>query len=150
MKYLATLLCALAMLAAIVAQAAESKDTSAITAKPMTIKGGKSARMSVVFNHTSHFNQGLKDCESCHHASPSDDPTVSCTVEGCHEAPGARERDPAGMFMAFHSKDERSCYGCHSALAAKDPKAHPEFKGCRPCHMSPGARKAMEARLQKK
>ena len=47
------------------------------------------------------------------------------------------------LFMAYHSPDtDRSCYGCHRKLAGK----YPNFKGCRPCHMSPQAREAAAAK----
>ncbi len=64
---------------------------------------------------------------------------MPCTNEDCHSIKGARERDPMSMVMAYHDPgSDRSCYGCHKKEAAR----HPEFRGCRPCHISPMARAA--------
>lgn len=137
MKYMITLLFALAVLWAVAAQASEPKGV-AKTRRPIAIEGGTSPRMTVMFTHKTHTGSGIK-CQHCHHESSGTSPYSSCR-EACHSIPGARERDPMSMFMAFHSGDtDRSCYGCHSSLALKDPQKYPDFYGCRPCHMSPEA-----------
>lgn len=140
MKYLTALLLTLAFLWAGDAQAREvSKGIMKIIKNPMEIKGGESSRMNVMFRHQSHQGKGIA-CKHCHHESSSDTAYSSCTQE-CHATPGARERDTMSMFMAFHAREtDRSCYGCHTQLAEKDPKKYSSFKGCRPCHMSPQAR----------
>ena len=143
MKYLAAFLVALTLLWIGGAQANESKGLG-IKNSPIVIEGGESQRMTVVFNHKSHRNIGVS-CKNCHHETSGDTPFSSCR-EDCHATPGARERDPMSMFMAFHAKGtDRSCYGCHSRLAAESPAKYPQFKGCRPCHMSPQAREAAAA-----
>ena len=145
MKYLTALLFALPLIWAGGAQAAESEETMGkIKNNPIEIAGGTSPRMTVIFSHKSHSGKGIS-CKNCHHESSSDTAFSSCT-EACHATPGARERDPMSMFMAFHAKNtDRSCYGCHSRLAEKSPALYPGFKGCRPCHMTPAARADAEA-----
>lgn len=103
--------------------------------KPIDMNFGASPRMAVIFNHSSH--KKVK-CRTCHHIENDEGKRfVNCTIEECHSITGARERDPMSMFMAYHAKGtDRSCYGCHKQEAA----THPEFKGCRPCHMSPQTR----------
>lgn len=102
---------------------------------PIEMNYGASPRMYVVFNHNTH--KDVK-CRICHHiATDKGKRFVNCTIEECHSVAGARQRDPLSMFMAYHARGtDRSCYGCHKMEAA----SHPEFKGCRPCHMSPMAR----------
>ena len=132
MRYLTLFLVALLFAGAAVAQSAEPRKGSPKN-YPILIEGGESSRMSVVFSHKTHKGKGFT-CKQCHHESSSSTPYSSCT-EDCHATPGARERDPMSMFMAFHSKEsDRSCYGCHNMLAEKHPGAYPSFKGCRPCH----------------
>ena len=141
MKYVTLLLLALSLMCAGAAQARDIKEMSQVIKKPIEIPGGTSARMSVMFPHTAH--KGI-NCMHCHHEVGSDSRYVACTE--CHATPGARERDPMSMFMAFHSKNgDRSCLGCHKKLAAENPDKFPQFKGCRPCHMSPAAREAAAA-----
>ena len=143
MRYLATLLVILAFVWVGEAQADKPKGMGAIKNNPILIEGGSSARMSVVFSHRAHMDKGFS-CKTCHHESSSNTPYSSCR-EACHSTPGASERDPMSMYMAFHAKGtNRSCLGCHSMLAARDPAAYPSFKGCRPCHSAEG-RAAAEA-----
>ena len=141
MKYMPLLLLALSLVWAGAALARDAELPAAIQ-KPMTIDGGTSERMSVVFNHTTHAKY---KCALCHHESSGGDANVACAE--CHSTPGARERDPMSMFMAFHSKgSDRSCVGCHTKAAQDAPDAYAAtFKGCRPCHLAPTARKAIEA-----
>ncbi len=107
--------------------------------KPMELKNAKSQKMWVTFKHATHKSI---QCDVCHHLEPTDaaSPYVSCGAgEECHYIKGGKSRDVQSMFWAFHAKDaERSCYGCHRSLKDR----HPDFKGCRPCHMSPQAAKA--------
>lgn len=116
---------------------ADAKEAQA-PQKPIELKDAASPRMHVFFNHASHKKI---ECDFCHHAEPSDatSPYVSCGAsEECHYIKGRKERDVQSLFQAYHDKKaERSCYGCHRSLADK----HPSFKGCRPCHMSPQAKK---------
>lgn len=148
MKYLATVLFAMTLLWVGGAIANENGGMGAIKNKPIVIEGGESARMTVVFTHKSHRNIGVS-CIHCHHDSSSNTPYSSCRE--CHSTPGARERDPLSMFMAFHSREtNRSCYGCHVQLAEQDPQKYPRFKGCQPCHMSPQARAAAAAAKEAK
>jgi hypothetical protein len=143
MRHLTILLFALAVLAGGVAQADESGKPGRIKNNPIIIKGGESRLMSVVFSHKSHRDKGF-NCKNCHHESSADIPYSSCREE-CHAVPGARERDSMSMFMSFHARGtDRSCYGCHSRLAAESPDSYPAFKGCQPCH-STSARLALEA-----
>ena len=139
MKYVTLLLLALSLVCAGAAQARDIKEMSQVIKKPIEIPGGTSPRMSVMFPHTAH--KGI-NCMHCHHEVGSDSRYVACTE--CHATPGARERDPMSMFMAFHSKNgDRSCYGCHSQKAQENPaKYGAKFKGCRPCHMAASARDA--------
>ncbi len=131
MKYMPLLLLALSLVWAGAALARDAELPAAIQ-KPMTIDGGTSERLSVVFNHTSHAKY---KCALCHHESSGGDANVACAE--CHSAPGPRERDPMSMFMAFHSPNagDRSCMGCHKRLAKEKPtKYGKSFQGCRPCH----------------
>lgn len=136
MKYLVISLCALTVIVAGAALAADAGDTPKAPKKPLALQHGTSKRMHVMFNHASH-----KDvpCAQCHHDTPDPaKPYVSCTSNDCHVTPGPRERDTMSMFVAYHAKDtDRSCYGCHKQVA----KDHPGFSGCRPCHMNPQAGK---------
>ena len=142
MKYVIPLLAALLLCWAAAAQAAPADQPNGMGAmknQPIEIEGGTSPRMTVIFAHKSHKDIS---CKNCHHETSGDTPYSSCR-EACHATPGARERDPMSMFMAFHAKGtSRSCYGCHNELAATDPAKYSSFKGCRPCHMSPQAREA--------
>lgn len=106
--------------------------------KPITMDYGTSPLLAVVFNHSTH--KKVK-CRTCHHMEDNQGKRfVKCTIKECHSTPGARQRGPLSMFMAYHARDtDRSCYGCHKMEAA----THPEFKGCRPCHMSPMSRQAI-------
>lgn len=141
MKTLVITLFALTFLWAGGAQARSVKEMSQAIKEPIEIEASGSKRMNVMFPHTAH--KGIS-CFHCHHEEGSDGRYVACTE--CHATPGARERDPMSMFMAFHSKNsDRSCLGCHKKLAAENPGKFPQFKGCRPCHMSPAAREAAEA-----
>lgn len=108
---------------------------------PILMDYGASKRFAVTFNHSSHKNV---KCRICHHMNDAEGKRfVDCTIEPCHSQPGARLRNPESMFMAYHAPGtERSCYGCHYMNRA----SHPEFRGCRPCHMSPQARQAMETK----
>ena len=141
MKYVTLLLFALAVLCTGAAQARDIKEMAQIIKKPIEIPGGSSARMSVMFPHTAH--KGI-NCMHCHHEVGGDSRYVACTE--CHSTPGARERDSMSMFMAFHAKDtDRSCYGCHTKKALENPAKYGEkFKGCRPCHMAPSTRAAVD------
>lgn len=148
MKYLTMLLFVLVLLCAGYVWAEEPFDMTVIS-KPIIIKGGTSQLMNVTFNHKSHRKVGNNiPCQQCHHETSADIPYSSCT-ESCHTEPGARERDPMSMFMAFHSPDpERSCYGCHTNLAQQNPEKYPQFQNCRPCHVSPEARKELARNAQ--
>jgi len=142
MKYLTALL---VMLTFVLAGNAQGGDPGpgAIKNNPIVIEGGASKRMSVIFSHKSHKSKGF-NCLQCHHESSSNSPYSSC--RDCHSEPGAQERDPMSMFMAFHAKDtDRSCYGCHTMLAEKHPNAYPSFKGCRPCHSTSAREAALDA-----
>lgn len=140
MKYLITLLFALGLACAGFAHAKEARSPSKIKNNPIVLEGGKSKLMSVVFSHKAHYGKGFS-CITCHHESSTDTPYSSC--RDCHSEPGANERDPMSMFMAFHAKGtNRSCYGCHTMLVEKNPGGYPLFKGCRPCHTPGSADKA--------
>lgn len=120
-----------------IADAADSGNLLSIR-KPIDMNYGSSPRFAVIFNHSTH--KTVK-CRTCHHiATENGKRFVKCTIEACHSIPGARQRDPLSMFMAYHARGtDRSCYGCHKAEAA----THPQFVGCRPCHMSPLTRKEL-------
>lgn len=137
MRYFVIALFVFALLGAAEVQAKENQGILFKYKQPIELNDGTSKLMHVTFNHTTH--KGIK-CASCHHEGLPENRYASCTNEMCHSLKGARERDPMSLFMAYHSPDERSCYGCHKKEAAN----HPEFRGCRPCHMSPQAREAME------
>lgn len=96
---------------------------------PINLDYGQYPLLYVVFNHSTH--KDVK-CRVCHHkATPSGNRFVACTTAGCHPLPGARERVPGSMFMAYHSLGKkRSCYACHLSEAA----SHENFRGCQPCH----------------
>ena len=139
MKTLVITFFALTLLCAGGAQARSVKEMADVIKKPIEIEASGSKRMNVMFPHTAH--KGIS-CFHCHHEEGGDGRYVACTE--CHATPGARERDPMSMFMAFHSKNgDRSCYGCHSQKAQENPvKYGAKFKGCRPCHMAASAREA--------
>ncbi|MGJ3522320.1 formate dehydrogenase subunit gamma cytochrome c-553 [Nitratidesulfovibrio sp. D1] len=144
MKYLVISLFAVTLLVAGAALAADAGDAAKAPKKAIELKHGTSKRMHVMFNHATHKDVA---CEQCHHDTPDPaKPYVSCTNDDCHATPGPRERDTMSMFVAYHAKDtDRSCYGCHKQMA----KDHPEFSGCRPCHMSPQAKKDAAAAKKK-
>lgn len=142
MRYLVIALLVFALFGAATAQAQSSapaakKGPLHTFKQPIKLDDGTSRLMHVTFNHTSHKN--IK-CVTCHHEGLPDNRYAPCSNELCHSIKGARERDPMSLFMAYHSPDERSCMGCHQKEAAN----HPEFRGCRPCHMSPQTRAALE------
>ena len=100
--------------------------------QPIEIHAGKSPRMNVFFAHTVH--KGI-ECGYCHHNVSATGRYVPCAT--CHCTPGARERAPISMFMAYHAKgNARSCLGCHMRFATDESKYSSKFRGCRPCHMS--------------
>ena len=133
MRYFVVALFVLSLLCAVQAQAQETRGNLNTIKKPIELNDGTSKRMYVMFRHSSH--KDVK-CRTCHHEGLPGNRYASCTNEDCHSIKGARERDPMSLFMAYHSPDtDRSCYGCHRKLAGK----YPNFKGCRPCHMSPQA-----------
>lgn len=138
MKYLATLLLALAVFCPGRALASELPKIGEIIKAPMTTKASGSPLMNVVFTHKTHMGKGF-GCATCHHDRSQGSSYVSCTSEDCHSIPGARERDTMSMFMAFHAGDtNRSCYGCHTQLVDRNPAKYAEkFRGCRPCHTGP-------------
>lgn len=144
MRYLVISLFAVSLLVAGSALVGNAADAAKAPKKAIELKHGTSKRMHVMFNHTTHKDIA---CEQCHHDSPAPDkPYASCTDNDCHATPGPRERDTMSMFVAYHAKDtDRSCYGCHKKMAAQ----HPEFTGCRPCHMSQQARKEAAASKKK-
>lgn len=103
--------------------------------KPIELDAGKSPRMYVIFNHSTHKDMA---CRTCHHEGLPGNRYAPCTSEGCHSQPGASNRGPMSVYMAYHAQDtDRSCYGCHKPLAGK----YPDFKGCRPCHATMMGRK---------
>ncbi|MBQ9405829.1 MAG: cytochrome c3 family protein [Desulfovibrio sp.] len=136
---------ALAVLCCPPAGARDMREMATIIKQPLEIPGGASKRMSVVFAHTDH--RGV-NCMHCHHNVSSEGRYVACTT--CHCTPGVRARDPISMFMAFHAKDNgRSCVGCHTSLVEKSESRYGlKFRGCRPCHMSPGSRNALKIAAQ--
>ncbi len=132
MKYSAMILVVLTLLWVASAQAEASKTPAQIKNSPIEL-AGESPLIRVTFNHATHRHIGVS-CKNCHHETSANIPYSSCR-DACHATTGARERDPDSMFMAFHAKGtERSCYGCHSMRAEKNPEAYPEFRNCRPCH----------------
>ena len=140
MRYLLIGLFAITILATAPALAKDGEKISGplkALRNPIDLNYGVSPRMAVIFNHSTH-----KDirCVLCHHIEDAEGKLyVPCTNEDCHSIKGARERDPMSMFMAYHDPgSDRSCYGCHKKEAAR----HPDFRGCRPCHISPMARAA--------
>ena len=141
MKYLVVGLFALSLLATAQFAFGEGRKVADVLKNPIEMKDASSSRMNVVFNHSSH--KGI-NCLICHHMETIDgDVFVPCTNEECHATPGARERDTMSLFMAYHDQNaEQSCYGCHKREAA----SHPDFKGCRPCHISPLEREAVAAK----
>lgn len=143
MKYITiTLLAAAMCLWSAVPQARSIREMTQEIKQPMELKAGTSERMHVMFPHTAH--RGVS-CMQCHHEMGETGRYVACTE--CHATPGAKERDPMSMYMAFHAKGtDRSCYGCHARMVEAYPaKYGQKFAGCRPCHMSPGLRKAAQA-----
>ena len=135
MKASLFVLLALALLHGAPAQAQDMRDLAHQILKPITIKATESAKMNVMFEHSSH--KGIS-CMTCHHQKPetSDTRYISCT--NCHNKPGAKERHHMSTFMAFHAKDSMSsCYGCHSKKRAEQPEKYAaKFSGCYPCHAS--------------
>lgn len=108
--------------------------------KPIELDAGKSPRMFVIFNHSTHTSV---KCRTCHHEGLPGNRFAPCTSEPCHSLQGASNRKPLSVYMAYHARDtDRSCYGCHKSLSDK----YPDFKGCQPCHLTPQGR----IRAQKK
>lgn len=143
MRYFTVALFMFFLLCAGQTQAQESKANLKAIKNPIELKDGTSKRMYVTFNHSSH--KDIK-CRACHHEGLPGNRYASCTNEDCHSIKGPRERDTMSLFMAYHAQDtDRSCYGCHRQLAGK----YPNFKGCRPCHMSPQAREAAATTAKK-
>lgn len=106
--------------------------------KPIELDAGKSPRMYVIFNHSSHKDVA---CRTCHHEGLPENRYAPCTSEGCHSLQGASSRNPMSVYMAYHAHGtDRSCYGCHKQLAGK----YPDFKGCSPCHPTMMGRKLTE------
>lgn len=107
--------------------------------KPILLDYGASPRLAVVFNHSTH--KSVK-CRTCHHIADAEGQRfVKCTREECHSLKGSRQRDPMSAFMAYHARGmDRSCYGCHQ----KERKQYPSFRGCKPCHMGPITRAAIQ------
>lgn len=125
------ILIGVAMFAVSGASARNLKDLN----KPIELDAGKSSRMYVIFNHSSHKKIA---CRTCHHTGLPGNRYAACTSKECHSLPGASERDPMSVYMAYHAPGtDRSCYGCHKPLAGK----YPDFKGCRPCHETMMGRK---------
>ncbi len=140
MKILTLLIALFVMPLSVTIQAKGIREISQAVQQPIEIKAGDSRLMHVVFTHTVH--KGI-NCGYCHHNVSTTGRYVQCIT--CHRIPGARERAPISMFMAYHSKSNpRSCIGCHSRLATDESKYSNKFSGCRPCHMSPGMRRAMQ------
>lgn len=107
-------------------------------ANPILLDSGKSERMYVIFNHSTHKSVA---CRTCHHTGLPGNRYAPCTNEECHSIQGASSRDPMSVYMAYHAPNtDRSCYGCHKPLAGK----YPDFKGCRPCHQTMMGRKVAE------
>ncbi|MBQ7584873.1 MAG: cytochrome c3 family protein [Desulfovibrionaceae bacterium] len=134
MKYASLFLLALTLLLAGTAQAGDIASMKDKIKQPMTIEAGKSKRMNVVFNHTSH--RGI-NCFTCHHAKTADNMRyVACQT--CHQGVG-RMKDPSSKFMAFHGKKSKhSCYACHLQKAKEKPARYGKiFVNCRPCHYAP-------------
>ncbi len=139
MKYLTEYLMALLVAFACVfagnpGYGATEADPLARKKAPIVLEGGTSPLLSVVFEHTAH--RGIA-CLICHHDSSTDREYSTCRSEDCHITPGARERDPESLFMAFHARGEGSCYGCHAIRATADPLLYPQFRNCLPCHSGP-------------
>ena len=129
-----TMLCLLLGLslgiAAQTAQSADFKDLSRTLKTPITLDAGDKPDLHVTFNHASH--KGIK-CGFCHHERPANGKAyASCGgSEECHAVKTKDKDDVQSLFWAYHNKDsQRSCYGCHTKLAAK----HAALRGCRPCH----------------
>lgn len=141
MKYIKYILILIFALSFAAAGQTLAKDAKKFTQPLKTIRGpitldyGASPLLAVVFNHSTH--KSVK-CVLCHHELDARGGRYEpCTAKGCHDIPGARARSPLSAFMAFHDPDsDRSCYGCHK----REARQHPEFVGCRPCHISPMAK----------
>ena len=104
-----------------------------IVSKPMIIEGGESKHMDVTFNHLAH--RGI-NCMDCHHKKLRNERYVSCRE--CHNVAGARTRGEKSMFVAFHSRKERTCFGCHKQKLKQNPDRFAAvFAGCTPCHVDP-------------
>lgn len=143
MKYL-PILAALAILVAGTAEARDIKEMSQAIKQPIVIEGGNSRLMDVTFNHKSH--KGIS-CIKCHHKAVDEDRYVSCRT--CHKVPGARERGHKSMFVAFHSRKDNSCFGCHKQKVMENPEKHAGlFMGCNPCHVGPQDEVARKAAVE--
>lgn len=138
MRHSCAFICALALVFCCGLARADNSPNLKNLNKPIELNAGESPRMYVVFNHSTH--KSVK-CRTCHHEGLPGNRYAACTNEECHSLKGASERDPMSVFMAYHAPDtDRSCYGCHKSLAGK----YPNFKGCRPCHMTPQGKVAAQ------
>lgn len=127
-------LCALVLVFGCVANITHGRNLMDLN-KPMELNAGKSPKMFVTFNHSSHKSVA---CRTCHHMGLPGNRYATCTNAQCHALNGASERSPMSVYMAYHAPNtDRSCYGCHKTLKGK----YPSFKGCQPCHMTPQGRK---------
>lgn len=140
MRYTIMALLALTLVWAVPGQARDMREMAKQVTNPIVIKGGESSLMDVTFKHTSH--KGVS-CVTCHHKKSEKAETRYLSCKSCHVKPGAKERGPKSMFMAYHAKKSMSsCYGCHSKKRAEQPEKYAaKFNGCRPCHTGPMAAK---------
>ncbi|MCR4667008.1 MAG: cytochrome c3 family protein [Desulfovibrio sp.] len=126
--------------------AKDIKSMVEIIKNPIEIESSTSPKLNVKFMHTDH--KGL-NCLICHHEVSKKGRYVPCVT--CHHFEGRKNKEPIGMYSAFHAKDSgRSCFGCHLKLAAnEDSKYFNKFRSCRPCHMGPISRAEREANAKK-
>ncbi len=87
-------------------------------------EGMKAKKSPVAFPHGKHETM-FKDCKVCHHQYSGSGDVKGCAAAGCHDK--ASKKEKMAFYKAFHSKDKRSCVGCHKA-EKKGPKS------CKQCH----------------
>lgn len=135
MRYFCLAFCALTLIFATAATAAEKRANLMARFHPIELDAGDSKRMYVIFNHSTHKDIA---CRNCHHTGLPGNRYAACTSPECHAITAPSSREPLSVYMAYHAPNmKRSCYGCHKPLQGK----YPDFKGCRPCHQTLSGRR---------
>ncbi len=86
--------------------------------------GATMTKAPVAFSHKGH---ATVECKDCHHKWDGAGAIQPCSASGCHTDMASKKGD-ASFYAAFHSKDDKSCVGCHK----KDKKGPTKCTECHP------------------